>query len=828
MVKSQHKLSLRRVRTLDKYRSHHHDRNGFLLGVVLLVCIIMGVFIFSYNSIVRQRNIQAHHLMISETANYLAVSGLRLLSDKLGSSYETTIKASCPQLFNKTAEETGSTIDITGSNPVCNTVKNDFQNFLNSLDELADSSSGYPICHNMDIRLEEISRLSPDTTTDQLQAGRDPIEKCGQIVVRCEVEFRGLRRQATLARQFRVISMVPGPFCRFSLFVKKTPYPDSYNSMGVSITGDPDTSYLHPPAGNVNFPGPLWVFNGTDTETINNDVTEKTVTEDKDHLRKRGWVFLGPSGSGADEAVFIKIPSGFNSATGGHFMMGWPSLSAIPVLAPEEITDTTSFASNADFTDHEIGLGAKYQGFFTTEDGNPYGAGAHNLWPGLSAGPNFVPSDHIRSTSTWLYPFGNRARASRTLVFGPVLAGFLKSFFYKGKNLATPGEFKGIWSGMSESLFDSKIAADHGIESFAGLYDGNADPPLLAADLFKNGYDSFKKVMPYNSLPSPSPTLPTNGIAFNLLFDFMKYQRSQYPGLHSAPSICAVGFDAEKFLVPQAEEMRTCPVKGVHPYDETAIYFKENGQYDPNSSPDNCYFYGDLSNITVFQSNLLSNRITHKLDLKSCPSLAQEQDALEKFLFKKLGSGATARNESDKTGIFLIRRRAGVTDSHADALKISSLPLKLIKPQIIIFDRGSVIIEHDITSNLKDGAPETLFSLNLINGYFFIQGPGSTRKIHAYLCSLNNNSGRLLKSPSPGGPTSFEIHGGLALTEIGLYEDPMTDSKNYLGTTMLHFRNGGEINYNPRFNPSSPAYEESRVFVIEDTAGKFSISGAGF
>lgn len=763
------------------------SRRGFILGVVLLVCILMAVFIFSFNSIVRQRNIQAHHLMISETANYLAISGLRLLSDKLGSSYETTIKSSCPDLFNKTAEEIGASIDITSSNPVCDGIRSDFQNFLDSLDELHDPASGYPICHSMDIRLENIHRLTPDTTAAQLQSGRDPIEKCGQIVVRCLIEYRGLKRQATLARQFRIVSMVPGAVSRFSLFVKKTPYPDSYNSMGIKFDGSVDTAYAHPPAQNKTYQAPLLVFNGTDTATINNDISERTETDDKQHLKSRGWIFLGPAGSAADEAVFVKIPAGFNSQTGGHFMLGWPSLSAMPVLAPETIEDSSNFAPDSEFTEHEYDLGAKFQGFYTWEVGNQYGAGGQNMWPGLAAGSTFVPSDHLRSASTWIYPFGNRSRSSRTLVFGPVLAGFLKVYFYRGKNTVTGATYKGMFDGMSQSLFDSKITADHGLESFANIFDNAISPPIPGADFFKNGYDSFKKLMPYNSLPDPSVTLPSNGIALNLIFDFMKYHRAAYPDPLAPPSICAISYDAEKFLVPQAQEMRICPVKGIHPYDETGIYFAENGQYDPNVSPDNCYFYGDLSSITVFNSNLFSNRITHKIDLSGCASTAEEQDAMEKFLYKKVGSGPGARNETDKTGIFLIKRRAGVTDSHADALKISSLPLSLVEPQIVIINRGSLIIEHDITSPMLDGAPEKLFSLALLNGNFFLQGSGFTRKMHAYLISLNPNSGRLLKPPTPGGPQSFEIHGGLALTEIGLYEDPMTDPKNYLGTTMLHF-----------------------------------------
>lgn len=768
--------------------------------------------------------------MISETANYLAISGLRLLSDKIGSSYETTIKNTCPQLFTKTVAEMGSSINLSSSNPVCADVQNDFQNFLNTLDELQEPGimGGYPTCHGMEIKLENLKTLTPDTTAEQLQAGRDPVEKCGQLVVQCTVEYRGLRRQASMTRQFRVVSMIPGPFSRFSLFVKKTPYPDSYNAMGVKFDGTVDTSYTHPPAGGKKFTGPLFIYNGTDSVVIDPAITERNAIADKEHLRSRGWVFLGPAGAAADESVFIKIPSGFDATAGGHFMLGWPSLSAMPVLAPEIINDNTNFAPDSEFAQHEYSLGAKFQGFYTWEEGNPFGAGGKNLWPGLAAGSAFVPADHLRSASTWLYPYGSINQESRTLMVGPVLAGFLKFFFLRGRNTATNAEYKGLWGGISESMFNSKVAANHTLQSFADLWDGPLSPPIAGLDYFINGYESFKKLMPYNSLPAPSLTMPTNGIAFNLIFDFMKYQRAHYPELAASPGISDPTYDNEKFLVPQAEEMRTCAVKGLHPYDEISIFFNENGQYDPNITPDNCFFSGNLSSINIFDSNLLSNRITHKLDLRTCTSTAAEQEAMEKFLFKKTGTGPSAVNETDKSGIFLITRRTGATDSFVDALILSQRQVKLVKPLIVVVDKGSLVIKHDIISPMSAGAPDVLCSLALINGHFFIDGSGYIRKIHAYLASLNPASGRLLRpaSVSSSSPGQFEILGGLALSEIGLYENPMNDPLNHLGTTMSHFNEGGAIHYNPRFNPSSPANTAARVFVLEDTAGRLTIEGA--
>ncbi|MFZ5949417.1 MAG: hypothetical protein ACOYXC_01835, partial [Candidatus Rifleibacteriota bacterium] len=767
-------------------------RRGFVLGVVLLACLLMAVFIFSYNSVVRQQNIKAHHHMISETAGYLAVSGLRLLTDSIDNSSDSFLRTICPQLFIKTPDELGSEIKLPESHPFCAAARSEFQKFLNTLEDMREPGilGGYPTCAGMEITFKDLVSINPDTTPEQFQAGRDAVEKCGLMEARCIIVYRGIRRQAVMTRQFRVVSMIPGPFSRFSLFVKKTPYPDSYNALGVKFDGEIDTSYSHLPASGKAFTSPLFVFNGTDSTKVDGEIGARDSHDDGEHLRSRGWVFIGPAGNDKDEAVFIKIPSGFIGPAGGHFMLGWPSISATPVLAPEIISDNKNFASDSNFPEHEFLFGGKYQGFYTWEEGNPFGAGARNLWPGLAAGEKFEPSDHIRSASTWLYLFGNQNRESRTLVIGPVLAGFLKFFFIEGHSSVTGGRYKGLWGGMTEAAFKSNIENNQPLPGFTDLWGGTLSPPIHGSELFLCGFESFKKIMPYNSLPSPSSVMPVNGIAFNMIFDFMKYQRDRYPSLEEAPGIAAPSYDVEEFLVPQAEEMRNSVVKGLHPHDEVALFFDENGQYDPYLYPDNCYFFGNLESITIFDSNLVSARITHRLDLRDCKSKDQEQEALEKFLFKKAIDGGKEVNVTDKSGIFLVSRRKGISGDFSDALDFSRLPVRLEKPLIVIFDNGSLSVSNDIISPVKDGAPEVLCSLALVDGHFFIAGDGLNREIHAYMAALNPASGRLLKGDFNSGPTSFRILGGLALTEMGLYESPVNDPLSHLGTTMSNFPGG--------------------------------------
>ncbi len=797
--------------------------------MVLITCLLMAVFIFSYNSIVRQQNIKSHHLATSETASYLAVSGLRLLTDSIDSSSESILRKTCPQLFTQTAENIGDSITLSKSSPLCANARKEFQKFLDTLEELREPGilGGFPVCVSMEITFADLTTLTPDTTVEQFQSGRDPVEKFGMLIARCTVEYRGLKRQATMKRQFRIVSMIPGPFSRFSLFIKKTPYPDSYNALGIRFDGSIDTEYKHPPAHNQTFTGPLLVFNSTDSITVDSNIAERDNDSDKNHLRSRGWIFIGPCGAEQDEAVFLKIPSGFDERTGGHFMLGWPSPSKRPVLAPEIIVDASNFASDSNFPGHTYAIGGNYQGYYTWEEGNPYGAGARNIWPGLSAGETFKPSDHLRSASTWLYPYGNRNRESRTLIIGHVLAGFLKFCFIEGHSSTTGGRYKGLWGRMSEMAFLSNIANDQPLSGFCDLWGGNLTPKIAGTDFFLNGFASYKKIMPYNSLPTPSSSMPGNGIAFNLLFDFMKYQRGRYPTLNSDPGIAAPSYDLEEFLVPQAEEMRSADVKGLHPHDGVSIYFKENGRYDPDIYHDNCYFSGNLADMTVYDSSLISARITHKLDLTKCETKEEEQEALEKFLFAGARSGTEKLNRTDKSGIFLVTRRKGVSESFADALTLSRQPVALDRSLIVIIDRGSLIISHDVISPLKDGAPEVLCTVALVNGHFFLDGKGYKREIHAYLAALHPAAGRLLKPARTSGPVSFIIRGGLALNEAGLYESPDADPLSHLGTTMLHFPGGGEIHYNPRFSPSyRQSAENSRLLVIEDSAGRSQVTGA--
>ncbi len=806
------------------------NKRGFILGVILLLCLVMAAFIFSYNSIVRSRNLQAHHYMSSELVNNLAVSGVKLLSSKVGNTFAAAIENDCPQLFNLPVDRIAQPIEVSSFRQFCADVKADYQKFLNQLVELKEPGvigGGFPVCQTMEVSIDRLQTLAPVVDRTQLQRGRDAIEKGGFINLTCVVKYAGLTRRASISQQFRIVNMVPGPIARFSLFVGKTPYPDSYNAMGVDFDGNVDSTYSHPAAGNKTFTGPLVIINGTDTQRVTNSVSFLDGEADKRNLRERGWIYLGPSGPTGNGPVYLKIPNGFSPATGGLFMFGRPSAGAVQLLAPARIQAGDDFRRSEEVADHDFHLASKYQGFYTSEKDRPMGVGAHNLWPGLATGNEFQPSDRFLAASTWLYPYGTMNESSRTLVIGPVLAGYLKYFYIKGRS-RNNSEYRGLFSSLSSDSFSDKSAAGKELLDFCYIWSGMADPSLAGADFFKNGYSSFKKIMPWNSLPSNSSGSLVKGVSFNMLFDFMKYNRSRYPDVDAGPGISQNEFNNLPVHVPLAYEMQQNQVKGVHPSGNLGIFFNDNGQFSPEANPENCYFYGDLGNFSVENSSLnpRSQRLTNVISLASCTSIVEENSMIEQILFKQIKKDNKTYNEPRKSGIFLIIRRPGVGLDYADALQITSKDVFLSRPMILVFREGSLNLGHDFIAELHDGAPEVLLSLAVMRGDVYLSGAGSQRTIHAYIAAVGNNAGRLLKpSGSQPAPGSFEIFGGLALSELGLYQDMGADPRAEVGSTMLHFPAGGKVRYNSRFNPSLSHYSQSYQLVIEQNPGTLNFGG---
>lgn len=811
-----------------------YQREGIVLGVIVILFLVLAVFIFSYNTIVRRQNIEAHHELISETASILAIRGVQLFAEVINSSINTIIQSVAPLLLSSVP--TTSTINVGSSHSVCCQLRDDYNTLLQQVDYLYDRSviPNKPArCVEMDISFENISQISPDTDASQFEAGRDPVEKVGEIVISCTVEYKGLKRTAKMKRQFKVVSMVAGPFCRFTYFVPYTPWTYSYNSLGVAYSGAIDTTYTHPFPSAKSYTFPLKLYNGTDTSSY-------LSPDDKADLKNRGWIFIGPSldfstSPPSTYPVVLKIPSGYNYSTGGHFMLCLPpNVSAgKEVVRPERIDDSTNFNIPSPSDPNSFIIGGLFQGYFTYDPGlgvnAERGAAGYNLWPNLLQNPStgWTTSDRWLCASTWLYPFGDRNEPTRTLIVGPVLAAFLKLYFMK----ATDESWKTILRGYT--------FADYDPEAIIPIDNYISTPPTLKyKDIFlqpnftdpsnKQGFTSYQRVMPLNSDVNPTSYPPAYGYALNVFFDFMKYPSvgSPYPDIGEGSQL--LQNMSQKFYVPNAESMKNPPsgIKGLHAYENFRILFTETGSEEPTVDPNNCYFFGNLLNYRISDKNLL-RRVTHYLDMTDALNLAEENDRFKDFLFRPANSLDSPPTSSGwyvpkKAGIFFIRRRSSVPSS-LDYTDYLSLPGKiwLTKPLIVIIEKGNILIPETVQAKITNGCPQTLFTIVSLDGNIIL---GTKDEIHAYLVALKPNTG----SAGSGGKLlalnssikRMNIFGGLAVWEVGLYRN------DNVRTTMGDFTDGGVIRYNPRFNPSSELYPASRIFVMEERASQIEVTGA--
>lgn len=826
------------------------SQQGFVLGVVVLSSLILATFIFSYHRMVVQQNRRAHHEQLGEVAGRLALTGVNILAEHINTEFDNLVRSISPQLLEHSRiPENGKFPGIvSGGGGPLDEIAGDFNGYLSQLENLKTGGGAFPVCTEMAVAFEDVEPLFPDTGDPQLQLGRDPVEKLGEVAISCSVEYRGLIRKAEIRRQFRVVSMVPGIFARFSLFVPYTPWYGSYNAIGVNYNGTIDSTYQHPIPTAKGFSGPLKIFNGTDSYTTGTSPNPKT------DLANRGWIFLGPSpvSSGRPGPVILKIPSGYHSTTGGHFLFARgfekenpnPPPAKILVVPPEEVADPAHF-NLENLPAYKAMIGGLYQGFYTFDPGRgsnaQFGAGSAGLWNDVTTDiSNSSTNNRYLCASSWLFPYGDLNRPSRTLMVGDVFAGFLKFYFLKDKKNSPMAYWPKITlrrkSGTTgpTPVYNPAAEIDGTVPATGSVIPTYGDlfkEPSSPSDPTLQGYDSFSRVLPKNFSPAVTGAFPSKGVAFNAFFDCLSYPGDQgvspwsYPKFEDnqgyVPMLSWNPALAHPYYIPRYADLNTPGrIPGLHP-SELIIRFRPD---DGDNPLDNYFFKGDLAKFTT-SLDQLGNRVTHIIDLSTCQNLAQEKALFETLLFSKeehftppghsAGAGGTWFIPK-ASGIFYVKRRDGAGGS-----EILELPGNLFirNSLILVFGEGDVQISNQIYSTLSDGAPEKLCTIVAMKGNIRL---GTEEEIDAYLVALKKGSGssaqggRLLAA---NGIKKMNIFGGLAIWEMGLH--PMD-----VPTTMGDFPSGGSIRYNPRFNPGIEAfYNKSRVFIMEDKPSSILVSG---
>ncbi len=759
-------------------------KRGFILGVVVLSMILLGVFVFGYHRVVSQQNIVAHHEHLGTVAGMIAESGAALVIEHLSADNDPVLSALFPGFKDKTLPQVPYTETSQANSSVEAALVADINAFIAQMPEL---KPPLPVCKKVSVSLDNVFPINPEQTDEQLEKGRDPKEKYGDVNVECLVEYQGLSRKATLKRQFRVVSMVPGPFARFTLFVPDTPFMDSYNGMGVKFGGGLDPNYSHDcPSGNpVKIGGPLKLINGT--EPWNQNDGEHRAEDD---LSKRGWVFLGPSRD--LKYVSLRIPGGYDSNSGGGFMFHLPpgkNQSGQDIVPLEEITGSIFCLTPRG---NNCRIRGQFQGFWTQ-------APNENIWKNL---PKGVPAS--RAAASWLFPFGDKSEPSRTLMVGPAMAGFLKvhclidpppsfswSFFirYWDKQNPTSGPSYYPTLGIPEG-------------SAAGQEKFKLEEVFLAVN-GDQGAVAYSTLLPPEFFPVDNNGTVEGGVPFNVIFEFMRYPANQgwtYPDPKSGSPVLENLGPYHVPSITKATNAGSGALRGMQSHEAFQILFTENG----GAGFDNTFFRGDLSKYQLDPESLgnLAGRITDVIDLTGCQNPTDEKQMFHDHLFLKNNQTASLK----RSGIYLVLR----ADNKAGTqLHFPTEDLTLDRDIIIIVSQGDILLPGKIKANMVDSAPDKLCTIVALNGNIYL---GTDDEIHAYLVAINpkidnNIGGRLLCSNQS---REMKIFGGLAIRTMGVFKAGGDR------TTMGDFFKGGKLRFNPRFNPSSPVYPDSRKFIADE------------
>lgn len=818
-------------------------KSGMILVFVVVVAALMSMSIFSYHTLIVQQTRQTHHEQTSEVVSRLAFTGANMLAEHANSGNGAIINLLAAQLLVQTdipSNKKFAGMSSGGDNPgILDAVQSDFNLYLAQLDDVRDSSGNFAVCTKMEIFFDNCERLGGTNRSTAAFFAQDPVEKRGEITLSCNVSFNGLERRAEIRKQFKVVTLVPGIYARFSLFVPYTPDSNSYNTLGVNYSGTIDSTYFHPFPSSRHFSAPLKIFNGTDT------FDPLTAPDARQDLKNRGWIFLGPAINSSNEEtpVVLKIPSGYENQAGGMFHFSRPlsidNSSPPParylIVPPGEVDESLDFHLTP--TGCQLSIGSVLQGFYTNDPSMGanarLGAGSAGMWPNLttdfSAGTG---NDRHKCASTWLFPYGDLATPSRTLMVGNVIAGFLK-FHYMKDVLNTSPLYKFRLKSRPLTSTNSAIT----IYNPDDRIDDNSNAPkysdvfLLPATGTDKGYESFRKVFPRNFLPADTGSYFTQGIAFNSFFDCLNYPGTRttswyYPAFGDSAYVPIKTNDAntaDPFYLPGYTEIAsTTGINGLQGRS-LAIRFSPTDGEDPTK---NKFFEGDLSSFRIDPANPLGDRVTHYIDVSLCEETTAELSQFTNLVFSKLESYTPPGHPASVQGTWYIPKFPGILLVRRNP-QLAGTPLALpgkiylTKSLVLCVNEGDFQINDRILSPLVDGVPSSLFSLISAKGNIRL---GTSDEVDAYLVALkpgtgaNSQGGRLL---SAGGNTTMNIFGGLAIWEMGLY--PAND----VPTTMRDFPGGGTIRYNPRFNPSfGELYSFSRQFVVQDVGENIAIAGA--
>ncbi|MBF0409964.1 MAG: hypothetical protein HQM10_21655 [Candidatus Riflebacteria bacterium] len=853
------------------------SRGVVVLTIILLFSFLIIVF-FAYHRVTLSQNRKAVHDSESEITFNLANEGLHFLkSSIMTEGYLTGSRLreeTFPQLFSNSddPEEINLTtgvcrIDGTPVNPDywLDKIAGNYQRCLNNIEKpffdrlqlLGGGRQNNPFCQGMSVTLKNMSRLRkhPPTHVDLL-SGWDTFERRGEMILISKVYFMGVTKIAASKHQFKMVSFIPGPYSRFTLFSHFAAHPNCYNVVENKFDGSFDTRNGTPYR-------PLVLYNSIEKV---NELHEISVESSKMELSTKGWVYLGQTSKGTwlrdpttlSGMISLRIPSGYtpnpgtpqpedvssslldSSGIGGHLYLCPPSTLKSGKLGVSSYQIPSQNIFNPGSGGNSFNVSMRFQGFYTfdptTNNPDDDGAASLQIWSGIHGA---LRREDCKTS--WVLPFGDRRQKSRTLLFGPAFAEFLQYFILSCTN------FSGIILGTQDPLNYSpnqpillKPWNSNTPKANDFLCPSPNDPPG------KKGWKAMKTLSP-RLIQARSSGNFCYGFSANMLFDLMAHD--VLPDMYNSKSTSDWGIGkmpALSFWVPGNNSVTTLNEmpsifsdyhSGMQPLTNVHIWrYMDSKQFTP-AADENTVFLGNLQQLNFrnetlsdppfnsIVSNGLLSRVTHLIDFRGVAEGKQKAILCSDIFHADSVSNSGESWITGKQGVFFIRRNKDDGD-----LCLPS-PIKIQKPAILILEHGNFSVMDQIVdvdacgAGNHDKKPGVLFSLVALDGNIKIP---SDKEIHAYLVALNTSTsaaskagGRILSSKnSPNGKNKNRmfIKGGVAVTELA---SPVDDS------TMSNFPAGGVIRYNTLFNPSLKTVNDGYGLVFDKQGVQIDLKEGG-
>ncbi|PKL44531.1 MAG: hypothetical protein CVV42_19310 [Candidatus Riflebacteria bacterium HGW-Riflebacteria-2] len=805
--------------------------------------MVLFIVVFSYHKYARHQSIKGHHAELVRIADNIAQTGVNFVvkaihdENKLRSVFFAD--EAITRLLNSSANN--DVVVLKKNSGFCGKVTTLFQNIcVDHLDLVHEVE-----CERIEIAISQTAFLGPDKQLPGPHLGRDYHEKQGKITIACTVSIGGMiSRQATISRDFKLFSYVPGPYSRFNFFVQASSQRNSTwrgsNPYFNVVKSDINGRYLN------NDYRRLILVNAPDTESLKLD--DSTAV-----LKKSGWVYLGNDPHFAKDTTLLNIPAGYHP----DIVAGSKDPFKQYPAALEKGIGAGTYLSRATPTGNDA---ASYllQNVATRRGLKPvlktfglfWGADSYGPWGELDfSSGNASQLSPQSCLSSWLLPYGTQHFPSPTLVVGPVLSAYLstvvvskpgQSFdtrFYlnnylTGKYIRT-GNFAVMTRAYSGDMnkgnndlayFVSQTALSQ-FNASLGISNGTL---LTMGDIINESDQAGIKALmwSYANYPAqPCPYIPVNFL-FEVVRD--KYQKLDFFKLESdaADNMRKVHDRAALpgnsiWAPPEAQPNSYAYFQSA---DSLPIWLYSATNPNLGDTSQEVYFKASLKNCNYDDAdfrNALLSRVTHIIRLpgKKSPELAgvsgsaiQEkyQEILKnrKILIEKDG-----KLEFHSPGIYQIIVGDGSQLEKFEFLQ----PVVTSCGGIFVFENADVSIKaiYPSTSEMNSlGQPEHAFSLICLDGKILLStsyNSTTAYPVHAYLAALSKTAAGSLGKASGNG---IYVNGGVAVATVeGLFE--------------AYKRDGGIIRYNPVFNPNYQVKADQRYGFRLLTDGEVGIKFKG-